>query len=109
MGDLGDLGGLGFLGGDDVLRQVGGGRPAIGDVAPKLAAPTDDLLFDDVWNRPELAAHDRSLITVAALVAGGDADQLRFQLGRARENGVTEAELIETITILRSTPAGPRP
>jgi 4-carboxymuconolactone decarboxylase len=81
-------------------RQVGGGRHAIGDVAPKLAALTDDVLFDDVWNRPELAARDRSLITVAALVAGGDADQLRFHLGRARENGVTKAELIETITHL---------
>src|SRR3954465_9307795 len=42
-------------------RQVGGGRRAIGDVAPKLAALTDDVLFDDVWNRPELAARDRSL------------------------------------------------
>ncbi|WP_142353735.1 carboxymuconolactone decarboxylase family protein, partial [Klebsiella pneumoniae] len=59
-------------------RQVGGGRRAIGDVAPTLAALTDDVLFDDVWNRPELAARDRSLITVAALVAGSDADQLRF-------------------------------
>ena len=74
-------------------RQVGGGRRAIGDVAPKLAALTDDVLFDDVWNRPELAARDRSLVTVAALVAGGDAAQLTFHLDHARKNGVTEAEL----------------
>ncbi|CAM5574472.1 hypothetical protein SCANM63S_10264 [Streptomyces canarius] len=53
-----------------------------------------------MWNRPELAARDRSLITVAALVAGGDADQLRFHLGRAKENGVTETKLIEAITHL---------
>ena len=53
-----------------------------------------------MWNRPELAARDRSLITVAALVAGGDADQLRFHLGRAKENGVTETELIEAVTHL---------
>jgi 4-carboxymuconolactone decarboxylase len=53
-----------------------------------------------VWNRTGLAARDRSLITVAALVAGGDADQLSFHLGRARENGVNESELVEAITHL---------
>jgi 4-carboxymuconolactone decarboxylase len=81
-------------------KQVGGGRRSIGDIAPKLAALTDDVLFEDVWNRPGLAARDRSLITVAALIAGGDAEQLRFHLGRAKENGVTETELIEAITHL---------
>jgi 4-carboxymuconolactone decarboxylase len=84
----------------DQPRQVGGGRRAVGDLATKLAELTDDVLFDDVWNRPDLAARDRSLITVAALVTGGDADQLRFHLDRARENGVTETELIEAITHL---------
>ncbi len=81
-------------------RQVGGGRRAIGDIAPKLAELTDDVLFDDVWNRTELAARDRSLVTVAALVAGGDSAQLTFHLGHARKNGVTETELIEAITHL---------
>ncbi|GAA1501473.1 hypothetical protein GCM10009827_011070 [Dactylosporangium maewongense] len=81
-------------------KQVGGGRRAVGDIAPKLAELTDDVLFADVWNRGELAARDRSLVTVAALVAGGDAEQLRFHLGRARENGLTETELIEAITHL---------
>jgi 4-carboxymuconolactone decarboxylase len=85
---------------DQQPRQVGGGRKAIGDVAPKLAALTDDVLFEDVWNRPELAARDRSLITVAALVTGGDADQLRFHLRHAQNNGVTETELKEAITHL---------
>ena len=80
------------------LHQVGGGRRALGDFAPKLAELTDDILFEDVWNRPELAARDRSLITVAVLAAGGDYDQLRFHLGRAVENGVTNDELIEAIT-----------
>jgi 4-carboxymuconolactone decarboxylase len=84
----------------DQPKQVGGGRRSIGDVAPKLAALTDDVLFEDVWNRPGLAARDRSLVTVAALVAGGDADQLRFHLGRATENGVTQTELVEVITHL---------
>ena len=81
-------------------RQVGGGRASIGDVAAKLAELTDDVLFDDVWNRPGLAARDRSLVTVAALVAGGDASQLAFHLGRAKENGVTDIELVEAITHL---------
>jgi len=84
----------------DRPRQVGGGRRSIGDVAPKLAELTDDVLFEDVWNRPGLAARDRSLITVAVLIAGGDAAQLQFHLGRAKENGVTEEELIEAITHL---------
>ena len=74
-------------------KQVGGGRRSI-------AALTDDVLFEDVWNRPGLSARDRSLITVAALIAGGDAEQLRFHLGRAKENGVTETELVEAITHL---------
>lgn len=84
----------------DQPKQIGGGRRMIGDFAPKLAELTDDVLFEDVWNRPELAARDRSLVTVAALIAGGDVDQLRFHLGRAKENGVTETELIEVITHL---------
>lgn len=84
----------------DQPKQIGGGRRSIGDVAPKLAELTDDVLFDDVWNRPGLAARDRSLITVAALVAGGDAEQLRFHLGRAKENGLTQSELVEAVTHL---------
>lgn len=79
-------------------RQVGGGRRVLGGFAPKLAALTDDVLFDDVWNRPELSPRDRSLVTVAVLTAGGDLDQLRFHLGRARENGVSREALVETIT-----------
>ncbi|SKC69219.1 carboxymuconolactone decarboxylase family protein [Okibacterium fritillariae] len=78
--------------------QVGGGRNLFGDFAPKLAELTDDVLFADVWNRPELSARDRSLITVAVLTAGGHTEQLRFHLGRAVENGVTPDELIEAIT-----------
>ena len=69
-----------------------------GDFAPKLAELTDDVLFADVWNRPDLAARDRSLVTVAVLAAGGDTAQLEFHLGRAIENGVTQSELIETLT-----------
>jgi 4-carboxymuconolactone decarboxylase len=72
----------------------------MGDMAPKLAELTDDVLFGDVWERPELAKRDRSLVTVAALIALNRPDQLRSHMRLARQNGVTEAELVETITHL---------
>jgi 4-carboxymuconolactone decarboxylase len=72
----------------------------IGDFAPKLAELTDDVLYGDVWERPQLSKRDRSLVTVAALIALNRPEQLRSHLIRARENGVTQEELIETITHL---------
>ena len=72
----------------------------IGDFAPKLAELTDDVLYGDVWERPELSKRDRSLVTVAALIALNRPEQLRSHLIRARENGVTQEELVETITHL---------
>jgi 4-carboxymuconolactone decarboxylase len=71
-----------------------------GDFAPKLVQLTDNVLFGDVWERNELSKRDRSLVTVAALVALNRPDQLRFHLARAVENGVKEQELIEAITHL---------
>ena len=71
-----------------------------GHIAPKFAELTDDVLFGDVWERPGLSKRDRSLATVSALIAMNRPDQLRPHLIRARENGVTEEELIETITHL---------
>lgn len=73
---------------------------AIADFAPKLAQITDDVLYGDIWERPELSKRDRSLVTVAALIALNRPDQLRSHLRIARQNGVTQAELIETITHL---------
>ncbi len=72
----------------------------VGDIAPKLAELTDEVLFGDVWARPGLAPRDRSLITVAALTALGRADQLRSHLGLALDNGVTREELAELVTHL---------
>jgi 4-carboxymuconolactone decarboxylase len=72
----------------------------IGDFAPKFAELTDDVLYGDVWERPELSKRDRSLVTVAALIALNRTEQLRSHLIRARENGVTQEELVETITHL---------
>jgi 4-carboxymuconolactone decarboxylase len=73
---------------------------AIGDFDPKLAELTDDVLYGDVWERPELSKRDRSLVTVAALIALNRPDQLRSHLVKARENGITQEELVETITHL---------
>ena len=72
----------------------------IGDFAPKLVDLTDRVLFGEVWERPELSKRDRSLATVAALVALNRPDQLRFHLNKAVENGLTKEELVEVITHL---------
>jgi len=71
-----------------------------GDINPKLAQLTDDVLFGDVWARPGLSARDRSLVTVSALIAMNRPDQLRSHLQRARSNGLSETELVEAITHL---------
>jgi len=72
----------------------------IGDIAPKLADLTEDVLFGDVWERPALSKRDRSLATVSALVAMSRTEQLPFHVQRAIENGVTKEELVEVITHL---------
>jgi 4-carboxymuconolactone decarboxylase len=71
-----------------------------GDVAPRLAELTDDLLFGDIWERPGLSKRDRSLATVSALVAQYRLEQLEFHIGRALDNGVEKEELVELITHL---------
>jgi len=75
-------------------------RKAIGEFAPKLVELTEDVLFGDVWERPQLSKRDRSLITCAALVATGKAEQMSFHFPRAIENGVTRDEIVELITHL---------
>ncbi|WP_293401088.1 carboxymuconolactone decarboxylase family protein [Phenylobacterium sp.] len=72
----------------------------MGDVAPKLAELTDEVLLGDVWERPGLSKRDRSLVTVAALVALNRPEQLRSHIALARRNGVTEEEIVEAITQL---------
>jgi 4-carboxymuconolactone decarboxylase len=71
-----------------------------GDVAPKLADLTDEVLFGDVWARPNLSRRDRSLVTVSALIALNRPEQLRAHLAIARQNGLSEDELVETLTHL---------
>ncbi|GLQ45344.1 hypothetical protein GCM10007862_03950 [Dyella lipolytica] len=75
-------------------------RGAFGDIAPALANYTDKILFGDVWQRPELSPRDRSLVTVASLVALYRTNELPFHLKKALENGVRREELIELMTHL---------
>lgn len=80
----------------------------LGGFAPKLADLTDAVLFGDVWERPELSKRDRSLITVAALVAGGSTEQLPGHLQRGLDNGLTEEELTELVIHLAFYAGWPR-
>ena len=68
--------------------------------APKLADLTDDVLFADLWERPELSPRDRSLITVAALIALGRDAQLKGHIARALHNGISREEVAEVATHL---------
>jgi 4-carboxymuconolactone decarboxylase len=75
-------------------------RAPFADIAPALAGYTDEILFGEVWKRPGLSPRDRSLITVATLVALYRTNELPFHLKRALDNGVTRDELGELITHL---------
>jgi len=67
----------------------------VGPVAPGLVQYTSDLLFRDLWLRPDLAPRDRSLVTVSALIAAGQVAQIPFHLNRAMDNGLTKAQASE--------------
>lgn len=81
---------------------------AIGDFSPKLVELTDDVLFGDIWERPELSKRDRSLVTVTALIAIGQTEQMTNHMKRALDNGVTEAEIKEAIIHLAFYTGWPR-
>ena len=75
------------------MKKQTAGSERLGDFAPQFAALNDDVLFGEVWSR------DRSLITVASLLTQG-VPQLEAHLRIAKENGVTQAEIVELITHL---------
>jgi len=91
----------------DALQQTPAAR-MLGGFAPKLVSLTDDVIFGDVWERAELSPRDRSLVTISALVAGGNAEQLPFHLGLGRQNGLTETEIVGAITHLAFYTGWPR-
>lgn len=72
--------------------------PIMKEITPHLEKLTAEVLYGDVWERPGLSKRDRSLITVAALIALYRTDQMRFHIRRALENGVTKEEISEVIT-----------
>lgn len=74
--------------------------PTLRSQAPKLAQITEQVLFGDIWQRPQLSPRERSLTTVASLVVLGRLEQLPFHLQLARDNGLTREELVELITHL---------
>jgi 4-carboxymuconolactone decarboxylase len=73
---------------------------ALGAVAPKFVQLTNDVVFDDLWRRSDLSPRDRSLVTIAALAAMGDDDQLDFYLRRGVESGLTRDQITEALTHL---------
>lgn len=88
--------------------ELSSAQKLVGDFAPKLAELTDDALFGDVWERTELSKRDPSLVTVAALVANGNTEQLTGHLNRAKDNGLSETELAEVIIHLAFYAGWPR-
>ena len=78
------------------------GRDRLGEFAPEFARYNDDILFGEVWSRNDiLSLHDRSIVTVSALVGSGILDSsLKYHIQSAKNNGVTRAEMVEIITQL---------
>ena len=70
------------------------------NVAPGVVQYTTDVLFRDLWLRPDLAPRDRSLVTVSALIACGQVAQVTYHLNRAMDNGLTQEQVAEAVTHL---------
>ncbi|MBD8553528.1 carboxymuconolactone decarboxylase family protein [Rhizobium sp. CFBP 8762] len=71
---------------------------SVAPTASALANLTNRVLFGDLWQRPDLSARDRSLVTMAALIAVGQPEQLPFHANRAMDNGLTPSEASEVLT-----------
>lgn len=83
-----------------MTNEASRAQQLLGDFAPTLVDLTDRVLFGEVWARPDLSPRDRSLVTLAALIALNRPDQLRSHLRRGLDNGLTQAEIVEAITHL---------
>ena len=81
-------------------KRAAGVEQQFGKVAPGIVQYTTDVLFRDLWLRPGLAPRDRSLVTVSALIANGQAVQITYHLNRAMDNGLTQEQAAEVITHL---------
>ena len=76
---------------------------------PGIVQNTTDILFRDLWLRPDLAPRDRSLVTVSALIATGQVAQMPYHLNRAMDNGLTQQKPPKPLRISPFTSAGPTP
>lgn len=81
-------------------RRAAGVEEQFGKVAPGIVGYTAEVLFRDLWLRPDLDPRDRSLATVSALIANGQAAQIPYHLNRAMDNGLTQEQAAEVITHL---------
>jgi 4-carboxymuconolactone decarboxylase len=75
-------------------------RDRVRKSVPALVEYTETLIYGDVWERPALSKRDRSLVTIAALIATYRPEQLNVHIGRALDNGVTQEEVAEVLTHL---------
>ena len=77
-----------------MVEKQTAGRDNLGDFAPKFAELNDDVLFGQVWSREDkLSPRDRSFLTVTALISQGAFEQLKYHMTKAKENGITNAEI----------------
>src|SRR5467141_4907571 len=85
---------------DAEAKRAANVEQLFGKVAPGLVQNTTEVLFRDLWLRPDLAPRDRSLVTVSALIASGQVAQITYHLNRAMDNGLTQTQAAEMVTHL---------
>ncbi|WP_028603842.1 carboxymuconolactone decarboxylase family protein [Ottowia thiooxydans] len=89
-------------------RRAATVKQNVAPTAPALARYTDDVLFADLWRRQDLAPRDRSIVTMTALIARGQVEQIPFHLNRAMDNGLTQVQAAEVVTHLAFYAGWPR-
>ena len=81
------------LGSDHVDRAA--------NTAPEFTAPFQDFItryaWGEVWSRPGLSRHARSLVTLGMTIALNREDEFRLHLRAALNNGVTRDEIQELL------------
>ncbi|MFR5875028.1 MAG: carboxymuconolactone decarboxylase family protein [Eubacterium sp.] len=83
------------------MKKQTAGRDNLGELAPKFAQLNDDVLFGEVWSREDkLSPRDRSMITIAALMAQGLYPQLKSHIEIGKAHGITKEEIVEMVTQL---------
>jgi 4-carboxymuconolactone decarboxylase len=85
---------------DAEAKRAAAVEQQFGNASPGVVQYTTDVLFRDLWLRPDLAPRDRSLVTVGALIANGQVAQIPYHLNRAMDNGLTQAQAAEVVTHL---------